>query len=81
MPDLKAFIKRFVGLGYRLVSTGDLTELQISEAKKEDRFFVDSDNLGYVALPWDLTTEKDEKRFSNKLKRQNKIIVDANQEE
>lgn len=74
---LSIFVKKFVGKGYRLISTGDLTEMQIAEARKENRIFIDeSDGYGYVALPWELTTTEDEKRFGNKLKHLNMMVVD-----
>ena len=58
------FMKKFVD-GHRIVSTGDLTLFQIAEAKKENRFFVDIETgLGWVALPWELTTAKDKQRES-----------------
>ena len=57
-----AFIKKFVD-GYRIVSTGDLTDFQISNAQVEDRMYVEPNGgLGWVALTWDLTTLKDKQR-------------------
>lgn len=57
-----AFLKKFVD-GHRIVSTGDLTDLQISNAKVEGRFYVEPNGgLGWVALPWDLSTPKDKSR-------------------
>ncbi|MDN5630029.1 MAG: hypothetical protein L0G38_10825 [Lactococcus sp.] len=56
------FLKKYVN-GHRIVSTGDLTEFQISEAQVENRMFVDEvSHLGWVALPWELTTSKDRER-------------------
>ena len=56
------FMKNFVN-GYRIVSTGDLTEFQILEAQSEKRIYVEPNGgLGWVALPWDLTTTKDRDR-------------------
>lgn len=46
----------------RIVSTDDLTELQISEANVDDRIHVTAENYGYVLLPWELTTAKDLER-------------------
>lgn len=77
MTNLEKFVKKFCGVGYRIVSTGDLTEFQIAEAKRYGQLFVDSDSLGYVALPWELTTAKDEARFHLKLMAQNKEIKDT----
>lgn len=56
------FLKKFVD-GHRIVSTGDLTDLQISNAKVEGRLYVEPNGgLGWVALPWDLSTPKDKHR-------------------
>lgn len=56
------FLKKFVD-GHRIVSTGDLTDLQISNAKVEQRMYVEPNGgLGWVALPWDLSTPKDKHR-------------------
>ena len=56
------FLKKFVD-GHRIVSTGDLTDFQISNAKAENRFYVEPNGgLGWVALPWDLSTPKDKDR-------------------
>ena len=58
-------MKKFVN-DYRIISTGDLTEFQISNARCEDRLYVDPNGgLGWVALPWDLTTTKDKQRELN----------------
>ena len=56
------FLKKFVN-GHRIVSTGDLTEFQIAEATTEKRLYVEpSSGLGWVALPWELSTLKDKDR-------------------
>lgn len=55
------FLKRTDG--HRIVSTGDLNEYQIAEARRENKMFVDPDTgLGWVLLPWELTTDKDRER-------------------
>lgn len=46
----------------RIVCTGDLTEMQIVEARRENRMYVDPDGIGYVLLPWSLSTRKDKER-------------------
>ena len=57
-----AFMKKFVD-GYRIVSTGALTDIQISNARVENRMYIEPNGgLGWVALPWDLTTGKDIQR-------------------
>lgn len=43
----------------RIVCTGELTELQIAEARKDGRMWVDENSLGYVLLPWDCACAKD----------------------
>lgn len=66
-----AFMKKFVD-GHRIVSTGDLTEFQISEARIEDRLYVEPGEglcLGWVALPWELTTSQDREREKKYLTR------------
>ena len=56
------FLIKFVD-GHRIVSTNDLTELQITEAKIDGRLYVsEKHNLGWVALPWHLSTKKDKAR-------------------
>lgn len=55
------FLKRTDG--HRVVSTGDLNEYQIAEARRDGKMFVDEDTgLGWVLLPWSLTTDKDRER-------------------
>ena len=46
----------------RIVSSGDLCELAISEAQANGLFFVDGDGFGFAFLPWELTTDKDRER-------------------
>lgn len=56
----ETFLRQCAENGGRIVSSGDLTEMQISEAQANDRFYVDEETgLGWAILPWDLTTEKD----------------------
>ena len=43
----------------RIVCTNDMTTLQIAEARKDGRMWVDENNFGYVLLPWDCACEKD----------------------
>lgn len=55
------FLKRTDG--HRVVSTGDLYDYQIAKARRDGKMFVDEDTgLGWVLLPWELTTEKDRER-------------------
>lgn len=56
------FLKRAAN-GHRIVSSGYLNELQMCEARREGKWFVDEETgLGFALLPWELTTEKDRKR-------------------
>jgi hypothetical protein len=56
------FLKNSVSVG-RIVSSGDLSIEQISEAHAHDRFFVDDETgYGWAILPWELTTAKDKER-------------------
>jgi hypothetical protein len=53
----------------RIISTGDLTQLQIVEAQRTNNMFVDENGLGFVLLPWALTTDKDIQREKELAKR------------
>ncbi len=60
------FLKRASYGKHRIVSTGDLTELQIAEAQASGLMYVDPDSmLGWVLLPWELRTRKDAMRESD----------------
>ena len=60
--DLRTFVLR-AGSEGRIVSSGDLTTHQISEARAKNRFWVDEETgLGFALLPWELTTDKDRRR-------------------
>mgnify|MGYP000079537801 CR=1 FL=1 len=59
----------------RIVSTNDLTELQISEAMARNNIYIDpGTGLGWAFLSWDLTTEKDRKREADYFSRNNMLI-------
>ena len=54
-----AFAKHFSD-NYRIISTGNLTVSQISQAREEHRLFVDEyTHLGWVALHWKESAPKD----------------------
>lgn len=56
------FLKR-AGKDGRIVSSGDLTTIQIATFQAADWFFVDPDTgYGWAIVPWDLSTPKDRKR-------------------
>ena len=48
--------------GGRLVCTKDLLIEQVAEARSRDYLWIDDDGVGYVFLPWELTTDKDRQR-------------------
>lgn len=48
--------------GGRIVSSADLNEHQIIEAKANNKFYVDDHGYGYAILPWGLKTDKDDER-------------------
>ena len=57
------FLRKCAESESRIVSTGDLHEMQIAEARIDDRMFVDGETgLGFVILGWELTTDKDVER-------------------
>lgn len=63
MNEALEFLKRAAYGKHRIVSSGDLTTLQIAEAQACDRFFVDTDTgLGWALLPWELSAQKDKMR-------------------
>ncbi len=78
MPDPTSSIRDFLMLStneMRIVSSGDMTELQISESRQANRFFVDEETgLGFAAIPWELTTSKDRKREAGYFSRNNMMV-------
>lgn len=57
------FLRRAADGKHRIVSSGDLHQMQIAEARAEGRFYVEpGGGLGWALLPWKLTTAKDEQR-------------------
>jgi len=59
------FLKRAADGKHRIVSSGDLHVMQISEAQANKLFFVDDQTgLGWALVPWELTTAKDRHRES-----------------
>jgi hypothetical protein len=55
------FLKRCNG--HRIVSSGDLTTLQIAEAQARKLWYVEpGGGFGWALLPWELTTDKDRQR-------------------
>ncbi len=57
------FLRRATDGRHRIVSTGDLHEMQIAEARADGRMYVEpGGGLGWVLLPWGLTTSKDKER-------------------
>ena len=57
------FLRRSADGKHRIVSSGDLHVMQISEAQANKLFFVDEQTgLGWALVPWELTTAKDRHR-------------------
>lgn len=48
MKELFDFLAKYGG---KIVSTNDLNELEINQARASNRMYVDEDSLGYVWLP------------------------------
>lgn len=69
------FLRKSATGEYRIVSTGDLNHWQIAEASRLRLMFVDEETaLGWVLLPWSLTTDKDRKREADYFSR-NEMMV------
>jgi hypothetical protein len=61
-----AFLRRAASENARIVSSGDLHSLVISEAQANGRFWVDPETgLGWALIPWELSTMKDRQREAN----------------
>jgi len=56
------FLSRAVTTGGRVVSSNDLNEWQLSEARVLGNFWVSAEGFGWAILPWELTTDKDRDR-------------------
>lgn len=56
------FLRRAVTTGGRVVSSNDLNEWQLSEARVNRNMWVCPEGFGWVILPWSLTTDKDRAR-------------------
>lgn len=63
------FLRRSADGKHRIVASGDLCSMAISEAQARGTFFIDEETgLGWALLPWELTTDKDRKREETFLK-------------
>jgi len=70
-----AFLNRASTENCRIVSSGDLTNLQIAEAQASGKFFVDASNgFGWALVPWELTTSKDRAREADYFSRNNMMV-------
>jgi hypothetical protein len=49
----ETFLKKLATDGGAIISSNDLSPEEIETARREDRFFVDEDGLGYVYEPID----------------------------
>lgn len=56
------FLMELAKTGGRIVCTGDLLDLQILEARVDKRIYVEQSGIGFVILPWELSTQKDKAR-------------------
>lgn len=57
-----AFMLRAANENSRIVCSGDLSVHQIAEAQASGKFFIASSGMGFVLLPFELTTTKDRQR-------------------
>lgn len=62
MLSAEEFLKQAITQGGRIVSSGDLSTLQIAEAQAFGKFWVNDAGFGFAILPWELTTDKDRER-------------------
>ena len=60
--------------GGRLVSTDELSGMQIDEARKSGLLYVDPAGYGYAFLPWNLTTTKDRQREADYFSRNGMMV-------
>ena len=56
------FLSRAVATGGRVVSSNDLNQWQLSEARRLGNWWVSTEGFGWAILPWSLTTDKDRDR-------------------
>ena len=70
----ESFLARAVTAGGRVVSSGDLTEFQISEARANGKFWVSPEGYGWAILSWQLTTDKDRSREADYFSRNNMMV-------
>jgi hypothetical protein len=57
------FLKRACDGKHRIVSSGDLTTIQIAEFQAAKLFYVEpGGGMGWALVPWELTTPKDRQR-------------------
>ena len=60
--------------GGRIVSSQELSEIQIGDAQLHNRFYVDPDGFGFAFVPWNLTTTKDRKREADYFSRNGMMV-------
>jgi hypothetical protein len=61
------FLMRAANGEGRIVSSGDLTTLQVADAQSNGRFYVASSGFGWALVPWDLDTPKDRQRSQSRI--------------
>ena len=69
------FLRRASSGEYRIVSSGDLCNLQISESQANGLFFIDPEtSYGWALVPWAITTKKDREREADYFSRNNMLV-------
>lgn len=58
----RLFLYRAASENARIVSTNDLLDIQIVQARQDGRMIVLQDGLGFVLLPFEISTPKDKSR-------------------
>lgn len=59
MATINKLLKAVILGEGRIVSSCELTEMQIAEAQIEERMHVNTNGFGFVLLPWGLRCKKD----------------------
>lgn len=75
--EMLSFLRRSTTGKFRIVSSGDLTALQIAEAQAEGRFYVEpGGGLGWALVPWDIATGRDAIREAFREQSKEDIVTD-----
>ncbi len=65
---VRTFMRRAASENSRIVSTNDLLDIQIAQARQDGRMLVLQDGLGFVLLPFEISTPKDKSRETSLLR-------------